>query len=197
MLIPGLVAMGVLVVGLVLFLQKRPRPLPVISQVSSFGLTNQLGKVLSASDLSGKVWVANVIFTHCPGPCREMSKRMERLQEQLKGEPLARFVSLTADPVVDTPEVLHRYAALYHADPARWFFLTGPKADIVKLAIDDLKLTVVDKEERLRQSVDDLFIHSTISVVVDKHGRLRAAVEALEPGAIEKIRDIVLQLIAE
>lgn len=189
--------MTALVIGLFFFLQRRPPPLPVISQVSPFSLTNQLGRAVSASDLRGKVWVANIIFTHCPGPCREMSKRMERLQAELKQHPLVQLVSLTADPVVDTPEVLNRYSTLYHADSARWMFLTGPKADIVRLAVDDLKLTVVEKEERLRQSIDDLFIHSTISVVVDKHGRLRGAIEALEPGAVERIRDIALRLVAE
>jgi protein SCO1/2 len=196
-LVPGLIAMGALVLALVFLLQGRAAPLPVISQVTSFALTNQVGNIVSLKDMQGKVWIANIIFTHCPGPCREMSKRMERLQSELARQPLVQLVSLTADPVVDTPEVLHRYSLSYHADPARWWFLTGPKADLIRLAVDELKLTVVDKQERLRQSVDDLFIHSTISVLVDKQGRLRAAVEVLEPGATEKLRDLALQLLAE
>ena len=189
--------MTAILVGLVFLLRQQRPSLPVISQVSSFTLTNQLGQAFSADDLRGKVWIANIIFTHCPGPCREMSKRMERLQAELVKESSLRFVSLTADPQVDVPEVLKRYAAIYHADPARWVFLTGSKADIVKLAVDDLKLTVVEKEERQRQSIDDLFIHSTISVLVDKHGRLRASVEILEPGGVERLRDLARHLITE
>ena len=36
------------------------------------------------------------------------------------------FLSITLDPVRDTPEVLERYVRLYDLDPGNWSFLTGP-----------------------------------------------------------------------
>ena len=45
------------------------RALPVYGQIADFTLTNQNGAVLSLADLRGHVWVADIIFTRCAGPC--------------------------------------------------------------------------------------------------------------------------------
>ena len=45
------------------------------------------------------------------------------------------------------------------------------------LAIDSLKLAAVEKKPEERESAEDLFIHSTIFVLVDKQARLRGVFE--------------------
>jgi cytochrome oxidase Cu insertion factor (SCO1/SenC/PrrC family) len=85
---------------------------------------------------------------------------------------------LTADAEHDTPEVLRGYAEEYQADSRRWNFLHATKPAIVDLAVKDLKLVVLDKEQE-RQSANDLFIHSTTLALVDKHGRLRGSFESV------------------
>ena len=154
--------------------------LPVIAQVADFTLTNQLDHPVRLADLRGQVWIADIIFTRCPGPCATMTKRMGELQAALPINAPVKLVSLTTDPAHDTPRALASYAQRFGADSNRWHFLTGPKADLVKLAVDSLKLTALDKEEAKRTSPDDLFIHSTIFVVVDRQGRLRAVFESLD-----------------
>jgi protein SCO1 len=153
---------------------------PVIAQVADFALTNQLAQPVRLADLRGQVWVADIIFTRCPGPCATMTKRMADLQAALPANAPVKLVSLTTDPAHDTPRALASYAERFGADSNRWQFLTGPKADLVKLAVNSLKLTVLDKEEAKRTSPNDLFIHSSIFVVVDKQGRLRAVFESLD-----------------
>lgn len=154
--------------------------LPVIAQVADFALTNQLDRPVRLTDLRGQVWVADIIFTRCPGPCATMTKRMGELQTALPANVPVKLISLTTDPVHDTPRALASYAQRFGADSNRWHFLTGPKVDLLKLAVDSLKLTALDKEEAKRTSPNDLFIHSTIFVVVDKQGRLRAVFESLD-----------------
>jgi protein SCO1 len=153
---------------------------PVIAQVADFALTNQLAQPVRLADLRGQVWVADIIFTRCPGPCATMTRRMADLQAALPANAPVKLVSLTTDPAHDTPRALASYAERFGADSNRWQFLTGPKADLVKLAVNSLKLTVLDKEEAKRTSPNDLFIHSSIFVVVDKQGRLRAVFESLD-----------------
>jgi cytochrome oxidase Cu insertion factor (SCO1/SenC/PrrC family) len=178
------IGVGLLIVILCLsFVLSRLKPpsralqLPVIGQVADFALTNQAGRVVTLADLRGKVWVADIIFTRCAGPCPRMTGQMESLQAALARDSSARLVTLTTDPEFDTPEVLQRYATRFNADPARWTFLTGTKLQIAALAIDSLKLTAVEKKPEERTNADDLFIHSTIFMVVDKQGRLRGAFE--------------------
>ncbi len=153
---------------------------PVIASLADFTLTNQLARPVRLADLRGQVWIADIIFTRCPGPCATMTKRMAELQAALPTNAPVQLISLTTDPAHDTPVALARYAERFGAVPSRWQFLTGPKADLVKLAVNSLKLTVLDKEEAKRTSPDDLFIHSSIFVVVDKQGRLRAVFESLD-----------------
>ena len=157
---------------------RDPDDLPVICQLADFSMTNQLGQTVRRADLLGQVWVADVIFTRCPGPCAMMTTRMADLQASIPKEWPVKFVSLTADAEYDTPEVLRIYADGYQADSRRWNFLHGTKPAIVDLAVKNLKLVVLDKEQE-RQSPNDLFIHSTTLALVDKHGRLRGAFESV------------------
>jgi len=152
--------------------------LPVIWQLSEFSMTNHLGQTVRRVDFLGEVWVADVIFTRCPGPCAMMTTRMADLQGSIPKEWPVKFVSLTADVEYDTPDVLRNYADQYQADSKRWYFLHGSKPAIADLAVNNLKLVVLDKEQE-RQSVNDLFIHSTTLALVDKHGRLRGAFESV------------------
>jgi cytochrome oxidase Cu insertion factor (SCO1/SenC/PrrC family) len=151
--------------------------LPVISQVADFTLTNQLGQRVTLADLRGHAWVADIIFTRCGGPCPRMTKQMESLQTALRADSRTRLVTLTTDPEFDTPEVLKKYAARFNANSDRWYFLTGSKKEITALGSDGLKLTAVEKKPEERAEADDLFIHSTIFVVVDKQGRLSGSFE--------------------
>ena len=85
--------------------------LPVLGQVADFALTNQSGQPVTLADLRGKVWVADIIFTRCAGPCPRMTQQMKSLQDALAKDSQAKLVTLTTDPLFDTPEVLGKYAA--------------------------------------------------------------------------------------
>ncbi len=160
----------------------RAKPLPVLGQVADFTLTNQAARAVSLSDLKGSVWVADIIFTRCAGPCLTMTRQMKELQQALPAGSNARLISLTTDPDFDTPAVLERYAERFGVDPRRWWFLTGTKKAIGDLAIQSLKLTAIEKKPEERQSPADLFVHSTILVVIDKQGQLRGIYETSGEG---------------
>jgi len=153
------------------------KPLPIIGSVADFNLTNQNGQVVSLADLRGRVWVADIIFTRCPGPCPRMTRQMKELQNALPPRSRAELVTLTTDADFDKPPVLKAYAAQYGADTNRWLFLTGDKREIARLAVDSLKLTALEKKPADQTSPEDLFVHSTIFVVVDSQARLRGSFE--------------------
>src|SRR5262249_62382542 len=85
----------------------------------SFTLTNQSGQVVRSDDLRGMAAVVNFIFTTCGDACPLVTAQLVRVQARVLSEGLGarvRFVSITVDPAVDTPAMLRRYAAAYHAD---------------------------------------------------------------------------------
>src|SRR5690242_18320231 len=109
------------------------KPLPVYAQIADFALTNQNGRTVSLADLRGHIWVADIIFTRCAGPCLKMSRQMKDLQEALPATSQVRLVSLTTDPTYDSPKVLKTYAGRFGADPSRWMLLTGTPEQIANL----------------------------------------------------------------
>ena len=65
-----------------------PTPsLPKLLEVPDFTLTSQENAPVSKSSLSGKVWVADFIFTSCPGPCPILSAKLAELQAHYTGDP--------------------------------------------------------------------------------------------------------------
>jgi protein SCO1/2 len=151
--------------------------LPVLGRITDFTLTNQDGATTKLANLSNHVWVADIIFTRCAGPCPTMTTQMKSLQDALPTASPARLVTLTTDPDFDTPPVMKKYGERYGANFSYWKFLTGTKAEIAGLAGDSLKLSAVPVKPEDRKNDADLFIHTTIFVVVDKHARLRAVFE--------------------
>ena len=175
-----LLLVTMLTVGLLLQIRSRTNAsaaLPVIWQVADFALTNQNGRAVSLADFRGHVWVGDIIFTRCPGPCRKMTRQMKELQNALPRGSDAKLVTLTTDPEYDTPKVLKKYGEEFGADPNRWMFLTGTKSQIRNLGVNSLKLPAVEKEPGERDDPNDLFIHATIFVVVDRKGQLRGIFE--------------------
>ncbi|HZX95162.1 MAG TPA: SCO family protein [Myxococcales bacterium] len=109
---------------------RDPRP---AARVPDVVLVDRDGRsVRFRSDvLGGRVVVIDFVFTTCTTICPLLSSTFARLQERL-GDRLARdvqIVSVSLDPVRDTPERLRAYAARHHAGP-HWSWLTGPSHDV-------------------------------------------------------------------
>ncbi len=159
----------------------RQRSISAYGTVPGFQLTNQNGQPFGSAQLSGKIWIADFIYTTCPGPCPMISSRMSELQKPLQKTDV-HLVSFSVDPDKDTPEVLRGYADKLQAEPGRWDFVTGAKSAIYKLSHDGFKLAVSDGRD-----AQGIPVHSTRMVLVDRHGQIRGYYDATEPEAITKL----------
>jgi len=139
------------------------KPLPALGQVPQFQLLLPDGQPFDSRLLDGHIWVANFIYTTCPGPCPMMSHQMRGIQNSTGGTPEVKLVSFTVDPAHDTPPVLARYAAFFKADTNRWYFLTGEMERLNLLGLNTFKLN----------SVDGSLSHSTRFVLVDRRRQIR------------------------
>jgi protein SCO1/2 len=149
--------------------------------VPKFELVNQDAQAFGSEQLAGKIWIADFIFTSCPGPCPIISTRMSELQRPLEKSDV-HLVSVSVDPEKDTPEVLRAYADKLHIQPKRWDFLTGSRAMIYSLSRDGFKLGISDGNEEAGMPV-----HSTRVVLVDRRGTIRGYYDALAPDAVTKL----------
>jgi protein SCO1/2 len=159
----------------------RQRTVSSYGTVPPFQLVNQNGQPFGSAQLNGKIWIADFIYTTCPGPCPMISSRMSELQKPLEKTDV-HLVSFSVDPEKDTPKVLRGYAEKLQADPKRWDFLTGPKSAIYKLSVDGFKLAVSDGSDE-----QGIPVHSTRVVLVDRQGAIRGYYEATEADAVTKL----------
>jgi len=156
------------------------RPLPSYGIVPSFELVNQDSQPFGSQQLAGKIWIADFIFTSCPGPCPIISTRMSELQKPLVNSDV-HLVSFSVDPEKDTPEVLRVYADKLRKEPLRWDFLTGARTAIYSLANDGFKLNAFTSDE------SGLPVHDAHFILVDRRGAIRGYYYALAPDGITKL----------
>jgi protein SCO1/2 len=175
------------IVAITVATQFRAPPLPIYATLPDFTLTNQNGQTMTLDDFRGHVWIADAIFTRCPGQCLVMSAHMKEIQDALPVAQSVELVSFTTDPSFDQPSILKKYAERFGARDKRWFFLTGDKKALHGVEVDGLKLSVLDKPASEQESADDLFIHSEKFVLLDKMGRIRGYYDGQTAGSVAAV----------
>ncbi|MFP3359611.1 SCO family protein, partial [Planococcus sp. SIMBA_143] len=102
-------------------------------EVENLTYTDQTNSEFGLSDLDGKVWIADLIFTNCETVCPPMTANMSQLQDKLSGADVnVERVSFSVDPNRDTPEELMKFSEKFDADLSNWHFLTGYDNEEIK-----------------------------------------------------------------
>lgn len=160
----------------------------VLGQVPDFELINRDGSSVRLSDLAGRPWVADFVFTRCALSCPRLTSLMRRLGADAPG--VAR-VSFTVDPQHDTPEVLADYAAAYAVSDPSWWFVTGAAERIESIVVDGFKLPIVRDPPPQAANPDEPILHSNRFVLVDGTGAIRGYYEPTDEAQYEKLlRDL-------
>lgn len=148
------------------------KPVAVGDPVPNFSLTDQRKRTVSLTDLRGSVVALNFIYTSCalPNFCLRLANNFNVLQKRFEkrlGKDLV-LVTVTFDPVHDTPEVLAKYSEQWKANPATWRFLTGPEKDVQRVC----RMFGVQAFPN-----EGLMDHSLHTVLIGRDGKLVANVE--------------------
>jgi protein SCO1/2 len=155
--------------------------LEVIQQVPSGDVLDVDGRAYKLDRYTtGKITLLGFIYTYCVDPigCPLAFETFTGLRERLLKTPdvarQVRFVSLSFDPVNDTPMAMKQYAG-HLADagnPLRWHFLTTRSVDELKPIIDsfgqDVSVQLDDKGQPTR-----LYNHLLKIFLIDASGRVR------------------------
>jgi protein SCO1/2 len=145
---------------------------PIGAAVPDFALTDQRGASVRLSDLRGRVVVVTFIYTRCPLPdyCPRMVTNLAAVRDRFRarlGEDVT-LLTVTFDPQYDTPARLAAYARLHNADIPGWHFLTGDAAGIKQVC----------EAFGVEYWPDSgLITHTLQTAIIDREGRLAAAVE--------------------
>jgi protein SCO1 len=128
------------------------------------------GRQIHFSDFRGRAVAFTFFFTRCPLPnyCPRMNRNFAAARDLIlstSGAPTNwQFLSVSFDPVFDTPDVLSSYAGFYRGDNSdRWLFAAASTNVLADLA-PRLDLMV------MRQGAN--ISHNLRTVVLDSQGRI-------------------------
>jgi protein SCO1/2 len=143
-------------------------------QVPDFKLVNQSGTHISLRQYRGETLLLTLIYTRCPFPdfCPRISHEFASIDSHLRADP-ARFgkthlLSISFDPVHDTPKVLRAYgiSCVTSKDPAlfkHWEFAAVPQPELPDFA----KYFALTYQED-----NGLITHSLSTAVISPDGKI-------------------------
>lgn len=151
--------------------------------IPPFSLINQDSAVFTEEDLAGNVYIADFVFTTCPGICPVMTKQMARVQQRLAEDENLLFITHTVDPERDTPAILKRYARRFDADLTNWTFLTGSRDELYDLSRNGYLLGIDAGDEGSAEEFD----HSGRFVLVDRDRIVRGYYDGTDSISVNKL----------
>ncbi|MBN9690450.1 MAG: SCO family protein [Verrucomicrobia bacterium] len=156
-----------------------------------FELTERSGRTVQRAELTGQICVVSFVYTSCGVTCLQVTRNLSRFQALVENQPDVRIVSLSVDPVSDTPPVLSKFAHQFGAQPERWWFLTG-EAKVLSHLIEESFL-----QRGPRMNNDPMpggFLGTTRVALVDRHGQVRGFFDGLDRHTPEALVRAIEQL---
>ncbi len=159
--------------------------------VSDFSLTDQMGQEFDLyRDTRDKVVVAHLFFCNCSTICPQLTLHAENLQYSYrKRDSLLRILSITVDPANDSVAAIRAYSQKRHANHDMWYFLTGDKKEIYRIAREELFL---DSSEG--DGGEDDFVHSEYFVLIDFNKHIRGYYNGLDSMELKRLKDDIALL---
>lgn len=205
LIISGLVILMVGLIGFVLYKQNyayRKLPyytfslnneeyifseIPPKHTVGDFNFIDQNGETVNPKKLGDCIYVADYIFTTCPGICKIMTTDMTEVYQEYKEEPHFKILSHTSKPEEDSVSVLLKYAQSKGVEDTKsWFFLTGDKKELQRMAYE--QYGIVNKNDLQEEGS---FVHTEMFVLVDKNKYIRGYYDGTNKTEVNQmVRDI-------
>ena len=141
----------------------------VTHRLRSFSLLDQDSNLVTEKTLTGKIHIANFIFTTCSGICPVMTSHFRELQDTLAGDTSVLLLSYSVTPWIDSVPKLKKYAQKFGVDAKQWRLLTGSTAAIYDRARKDY----FAEEDLGFQKDSTEFLHTEHFILVDKAQHIR------------------------
>lgn len=167
----------------------QPKYDTVYHTIPNFSFIDQNNKIFDSKITKGKIYISNFIFTRCGLICPKVSSQMERVQDAFLSKKDVLIVSHTVDPKFDTPEILNKYAKKHDALYGKWYFVTGDKAELYRMALKGYFVPISDASvyNKAITNPDEAFIHSEKMILVDKEGIIRGFYDGTDPKEIDRL----------
>lgn len=152
---------------------------------SNVELVDQDGRSLKFYDdvLKDNIVVISFIFTNCQSACPLMTRNLTMIRDMLREDErrAIQFISISIDPLRDTPSAMKEFAQKHEADNGGWLWLTGQPDDVNYIT------------KRLGSYTDDPELHTTTLLAANVPNAHWTKIEPNVPpnGVVARLRLLV------
>jgi protein SCO1/2 len=148
-----------------------------------FDLTNQDGQSVKLSDIRGRVVLITFFYADCPDFCPTMNSNLKQVLDSLDEDSRQQvmLLSITFDPLADTPEKLKEYAQKRGFAVPNWHFLTGTTEEIDRVTqaygilVEQTESQVHVHPDGTRHVHERDFGHLAQALLIDQKGEVHRA----------------------
>ena len=157
----------------------------VEKEAPDFALFDAERRPVTLDSLRGKVVVLHFIYASCPDFCPLHADKIAEIQKLVNETPMrevVEFISITTDPVRDTPNVLREYGPDHGLDSYNWRFLTSgaDRPEATRTLADRYGLKFEPKEE-------GYILHGLVTFVIEQEGQIRARFHGLKFNSVNLV----------
>lgn len=142
--------------------------------IPNFGMLDQNGDFVQIRQYRGKAFVLNFIFTRCQVPtmCPASTTRMSELQDIAREAGLENldFVTITFDPLFDSPGVLRQYAKGYGLEGDNFHLLTNTDEKVIEDLLRQFGIMTIEEDGTINHTMATLLVDATGRVAYRKEG---------------------------
>ncbi len=172
--------------------KEPPKPSAVYGTVPYYKLENQFGDTITSDDMKGYIYVSDFFSTNDLQESKKLTAVLSGIQDSYKSEVKIRVISFSVDPSRDSLSALNQYARQHKAAPNKWFFLRGGEQDMVNLAKNGFKVSLIP------DSSGSGFAYSPQLVVVDGGGKIRGYYDTVnQPAYLDSLYNNLERLLVE
>jgi protein SCO1 len=140
-----------------------------------FALYDQDGNIITPEYFDGSATVLNFIFTRCSVAemCPASTNKMKRLQELVQKTKIkhVRFLSITLDPLYDSPGILKQYAQAYNLSEENFRFGTAGKGVIGDLTRQFGILRKNDEKQTIDHTMRTFLVNARRQIIYQVPGK--------------------------
>lgn len=142
------------------------------------------GQPFSAGSVAGRTVLLNFAFTGCSTTCPMALRQLEELRARLaaRGADRIELLTVSADPLGDTPRTLRAFADRQGLRLEHWQLLTGAPVSV---------FTLMERVSGGRGKGGDPLSHPTAFYMLDAHGRLMARFNGVDADLSRIERELV------
>ncbi|TAH27499.1 MAG: SCO family protein [Cytophagales bacterium] len=162
---------------------------PYIHKIGKFEFINQHNEPITEQDFKDCIYIANYIFTTCPGICKDMTRELRKIYTHFKSDSSIKILSHTSKPEEDSVSVLYDFSKSQGvSEQNKWHFVTGNIDSLYQMALSSY--LIVNPED---EKTNGTFVHTERVALIDQRLHIRGFYDATDPKETGRlIKDIEL-----